>query len=457
MSAPASPSTGPSASPPAAPSAGLLPVLRTELRRGRFLWWWAALVAVQLAGLYVYRWVWQGSWADLAQYVRNTAFLTGPLLAACAARHGGRDRRLGTAQLAASVPRSRLQRTMAGLLPVLVCGTAVYLVVWLVAVAVAWPSASAYGRPLVGPVAGDLGAVALFASAGYVLGRLSRSPLLAPLVAVCGYTVLLVWNVPHSSGWAQLVPVTFERHEGRLPAWWTGPAQLAWFGGLAVALVLVAAARRRWAAVVPLVVAVAGAVPLQTAAADGVWRPDPDADRLVCGGGAPELCMRAAHEGRREEAAGYVLRAAELLDGVPGAPARFEEVPSPWSGPAGTGPGTASFQLVDGYGSSWESAERDVEGMRRDAVLRPLLGWRCPEDAPAWSEGVLRWAHGRFPGAGGDAASVSMGSGSSEADPAAAAEAAAALGRMDGAERREWLGGYLAARDACDPSAVDAP
>ncbi|WP_404816808.1 hypothetical protein [Streptomyces thermolineatus] len=227
MSAPASPSADPSAdpsaSPPAAPSAGLLPVLRTELRRGRFLWWWAALVAVQLAGLYVYRWVWQESWADLAQYVRNLAFLTGPLLAALAARHGGRDRRLGAEQLAASVPRSRLQRTVAGLLPVLVCGTAAYLTVWLVTLAAAWPSASAYGRPLVGPVVGDLGAVALFASAGYVLGRLSRSPLLAPLVAVCGYAVLLVWDVPHSSGWAQLVPVTFERHEGRLPAWWTGP------------------------------------------------------------------------------------------------------------------------------------------------------------------------------------------------------------------------------------------
>ncbi|WP_404816809.1 hypothetical protein [Streptomyces thermolineatus] len=167
--------------------------------------------------------------------------------------------------------------------------------------------------------------------------------------------------------------------------------------------------------------------------------------------------MRAGHEGRRDEVAGYVLRAAELLDGVPGAPARFEEIPSPWSGPIGTRPGTASFQLVDARGSSWESAGRDVEGMRRDAVLRPLLGWECSEDAPAWSEGVLRWAHGRFPGAGGDTASVSMRSGSSEADPTAAAEAAAVLERMGGAERREWLGGYLAARDACDPSAVDAP
>ncbi|GAA2472167.1 hypothetical protein GCM10010406_04810 [Streptomyces thermolineatus] len=460
MSAP-SPSPGPSTSPPAIPpaipsaipSAGLLPVLRTELRRGRFLWWWAALVAVQLAGLYVYRWVWQESWADLAQYVRNLAFLTGPLLAALAARHGGRDRRLGTAQLAASVPRSRLQRTVAGLLPVLVCGTAAYLTVWLVTVAAAWPSASAYGRPLFGPAAGDLGAVALFASAGYVLGRLAGGPLLAPLAAVCGYAVLLVWNVPHSSGWAQLVPVTFERHEGRLPAWWTGPAQLAWFGGLAVTLVLVAAARRRWAAVVPLVVAVAGAVPLQVAAADGVWRPDPDADRLVCGGDSPELCMRAGHEGRRDEVAGYVRRAAELLENVPGAPVRFEEASVSWSGSA-AGPKTAVFQLVDGPGESWESSERNVEGMRRDAVLRPLLGWGCSEDVPTWSEGVLRWAHGRLPGGGGDAASMGY---VSEADPAAAAKVAAALERMDGAERREWLGDYLAARDACDPSAVDVP
>ncbi|PLW72485.1 hypothetical protein C0036_12375, partial [Streptomyces sp. DJ] len=193
---------------------------------------------------------------------------------------------------------------------------------------------------------------------------------------------------------------------------------------------------------VPLVVAVAGAVPLQAAAADGVWRPDPDADRLVCRGSAPELCMRAVHEGRRDEVAGYVRRAAELLEDVPGAPVRFEEASVSWAGSAG--PGTAVFQLVDGPGASWESSERNVEGLRRDAVLRPLLGWGCsedvPEDVPIWSEGVLRWAHGRLPGGGGDAASMGY---VAEADPAAAAEAAAVLERMGGAERREWLGGYL--------------
>jgi hypothetical protein len=101
----------------------------------------------------------------------------------------GRERRRGTTELPNSAPRPLLHRVTAGVLPV-------------------WLAAAAAYRSVV-------------------------------LVIVMGtYGVAALYEVPASSGLAQLAPASFELRAHQELAWWVSPAHATWFGGLAAAMLL---------------------------------------------------------------------------------------------------------------------------------------------------------------------------------------------------------------------------
>ncbi|WP_327190545.1 hypothetical protein [Streptomyces xinghaiensis] len=416
-----------------------LAVLRTESLRGIAPWTFAVCLAALLIAVFGGHDRYRADWPAMAQYLRTLHILLGPLVAAAACWEAGRERRRNTAEWAGSTPRPMLHRLTAGLLPVWLAAVAAYLVTWAVVTALTWPNASAYGHPQLGPVIADLAAVAAFAAGGHLLGRYIPWWSLAPLVAVAGYAVLGLWNVPASSGVAQLLPASFDPREGHALAGWANAAQTAWFAGLAAALLLAAGARRKWLVALPLAVAVAGAVPLLQEPGK-VWVYDRAAAALVCEGERPQICMRRAHEGMRERVAGPVRWAYGLTAGAPGTPARFEE-----SAPGGRSPGGPPAVEVRIVHRGDLGSDRRLGYFQRDAVLQSLLSWDCRNEGtrPEWSHEVLRWAHGQWPGAMDDRLLDTP--------------VVKALDAMNRAQRAAWFADWFAAARACDPDRVARP
>lgn len=403
------------------------------LRRGVAPWTFAASLAVLLFALYLHPDAYRQDWPGMAQYLRDLQLLLGPLVAAAACRQGGRERRRRTAELLASTPRPPLHRVGADVLLVWLAGAAAYLLAWAVAVGASLPYASGYGRPLLGPVLGDLAAVAMFTGVGYLLGWYvpSLSLSLSPLTAVGAYAVLGLLSGSADSGLARLAPVALGSRGYQLPVWWSGPAYAAWFGGLGVAALLAVGARRKWLVALPLAMAVCGAVPLE-AAATGTWAPDRAASELVCQGSRPQICMRRAHEAQRATMTPYIRWAYGRFEGVPTAPSRFEESRSltyAVTDPDGD-PAVSSFSVIT---SENLGTDGRLDYFRRDAVLQDMLKWECASTEPRWAHGVLQWAlslDGKVP---------------------------KALDAMTSAERRAWFTDYFRAARTCDASLVADP
>ncbi|MBQ0983947.1 hypothetical protein KBZ10_05290 [Streptomyces sp. F63] len=433
--APAKPGGGPVRTSPA------LAVLRIESLRGTAPWTFAICLATLLIAVFGGRDPYQADWPAMAQHAHALQILLGPLVAGAACWEAGRERRRHTAEWARATPRPTLHRLTAGLFPVWLAAVAAYLVTWAVLTALTWPNASAYGHPLLGPVLVDLAAVAAFAAGGHLLGRYVPWWPVAPLAALSGYAALVLWNVPASSGLAQLIPAAFDIREGSEPALWASAAHTAWFAGLAAAMLLAAGARRKWLAALPLAVAVAGAVPL-VQQPGAVWVYDRAAAEFVCEGERPQICMRRAHEGMRERVADPVRWAYGLTAGAPGAPARFEErAPAP-GGRSAAGPDAVEVRIVH---RGDLGSDRRLDYFQRDAVLQSLLAWDCRSERirPEWSHEVLLWAHGQWPGAMDDRLLDTP--------------VVKALDTMSRAERAAWFADWFAAARACDPDRVTRP
>ncbi|HCA86303.1 MAG TPA: hypothetical protein DEQ61_12855, partial [Streptomyces sp.] len=355
------------------------------------------------------------------------------------------ERRRRTAGLVESAPRPRLHRVAANLLPLWLAAVAAYLVTWLVLIVLTWPNASAYGHPPAGPLLADLAAVAAFTCGGYLIGWYVPWWSPAPLVAVGGYTLLVMWGLYAGSGLAELMPTAPGFRTGQESAGWADAAHTAWFGGLAAALFLAVGAVRKWLLVLPLVVAVCGAVPLLDRP-DEVWVPDRAGAVLVCEGERPQICLRRAHESRRNDLTGPVRWAYALFEGAATVPVRFEERgpagrSSGASGEASAGPSPVTFAIV----SSGElGSDSRLDYFQRDAVLQDLLRWDCETEpgAPPWNHEILLWAHWQWPGA---------------MDGMERGPVVRTLDAMDRHERAAWFTDYFAAARSCDARLVDRP
>ncbi|MEV0035672.1 hypothetical protein [Streptomyces sp. NPDC050804] len=299
--------------------------VRTELLRGIGPWAGAAVALAIWGAMYPKVPQWQGHWTDTTDLLRVVGLLLGgPVAVAVGCWQGGRERRRGTGDLWTSFPRSRLRQTLPALAPAALWPLIGYLIGASGCLLATWPYASG-PAPFVSLIAADAVAIAALGVLGFVAGRLVPWRLAAPALAVVTYAGLgMPMYTDADARW--LNPGIDHFFLWDRPVWWFGPASAVWTGGLAVAALLAYAARRRAVALVPLVLAVAAAVPIARTG-DAVWRPDPEAARLVCDDGVPRVCVTAVNRKLLPAVSAALAGANAGLRGVPGAPARWIEDP----------------------------------------------------------------------------------------------------------------------------------
>ncbi|MFF8277609.1 hypothetical protein ACF05T_16085 [Streptomyces lateritius] len=309
-------------------------VLRTELRRGAGPWTGGAVAVTILVTMYGKAPGWQGRWADVTDMLHVAAgLLAGPLALAAGCWQGGRDRRRGTLELLRSVPRGRLRRTLLAVAPAALWPAAGLLLPAAVCLLATWPYVSG-GRPYLELLAADTVALAALGTLGHLVGLLVPWRLTAPLLAVVGYVGLALSAYTRSSArW--LGPAAEHHFAWDEPVWWFAPVSAVWSGGLALAALLAYAARARLRllALLPLAAAIAAAVPVLRLPDEGPWRPDPEVARLVCDGGAPQVCLPSIDRALLPDVSKALAPLNARLRGLPGAPTRWV------LGPGGPRPG----------------------------------------------------------------------------------------------------------------------
>ncbi|MGW0316335.1 hypothetical protein [Streptomyces flavidovirens] len=356
---------------------------------------------------------WQGSWGETQNLLHSaSALLAGPLATAAGCWQGGRERRRGLTELRGSTVRTPLAQSLLCLAPLLLWVLAGYVAAASAVLLATWPYAH-NGSPrvsvLVSVAAIDATWLATATTLGFVAGRLIRWRLAAPVLAAfmyvtVGFPSYLSSNVHYLSPAASTDPDT------HLSVWWYGPVMVLWLGGLGLTVLLAYAARFRAVALLPLAAALAAAA-LVTETGYGLWRPDPSASGAVCGGSAPKICVNATQSALLPQITEALAGVTSRLEGVEGAPTVYLDARLQPKADAGE----AELPYVtQGVGV--------VRGELTDEAVRH---WLAPLDRPGRDFG-----------------------------PNSAPDATARLAAMGDAERRQWLGRYLATRESCTPSEV---
>ncbi|NEC65770.1 hypothetical protein [Streptomyces sp. SID9727] len=420
------------------PSGPALPPLRAEARRG--IGPWTGLSTALVIGVTMAAKAddWQGDWIETQSLLHSGAtLLAGPLVAAAACWQGARDHRRSTDELWRSTPRARWSRRAVAALPVALWAVAGYAFGLAIALLATWPYAGG-GGPLLSLAVVDGAFLAAVALLGFSSGVLCRWRLAAPVLAALMYLVLGVPNYSESPA-QYLDPAVQYALDNSLPVWWYAPAMAAWTGGLAAAALTAVAARRRLTALVPLAVA-AVVAPLIVSTGDGLFPDDPAADRLVCTDGSPQICLSERRAHLLPQVAEALSGLTGRLEGVAGAPGRYvARLPlhgpdEAWIPPPNPGWYLVRGRLRDTEDYAWQVAANMT---MRDCSRDPEADGG-PRD-PASDEAVGQWL--------------------APTGPAPGAEKSPGLRRLEAmpdAERRAWLGRYMATRTSCDPSEVPA-
>ncbi|MEU5398376.1 hypothetical protein ABZ348_03645 [Streptomyces sp. NPDC005963] len=267
---------------------------------------------------------WQNSWRDVTDLLRPLALLVGgPISIAAGCWQGGRERRHGTGELLAGGARSPLRQALTAAVPSALWPAVGYLTAAAGALLAAWPYVGAWGRPSFSLIVSDACALASLGIVGFVVGRLAPWRLTAPALGGLVYLGFGTLSYTGARSWLNPAEQYFPRWDA--PVWWYAPASIMWTGGLACAIFLVFAARRRAVALVPLTAAALAAALLT--GEEGPWRPDPRAGRLVCDGGAPQVCVSARDRSLLPQVTAALNGANARLHGIPHAPSRWVSGP----------------------------------------------------------------------------------------------------------------------------------
>ncbi|MFJ9761182.1 hypothetical protein [Streptomyces sp. NPDC101149] len=296
-------------------------ILGIEFRRSAAL---GAALLIAVAGtavLYATAGRWSTGWMALAMTQREYLAVMSPLAMAAGAWQSYREHRANVAEVFAGAPRPRPQRIM----PILITTGLAVLVAYLLALLAAAPriaDTARYLPPTVFAVVG-VGLVAMIASVwlGLAVGRLVPALATAPALAVIGYALLIF--APHALPDHGLM-AAFSPSMGMsmfsdydTVGDGVSVAQALWMVTVAMAGVVLFAARNRrsaFAALIPLAIgATATAMVAPTGAAYDRQTLDPVAQELVCTADAPQVCVSRAHEGVLPEVAPKARHALELL------------------------------------------------------------------------------------------------------------------------------------------------
>ncbi|MGW8883975.1 hypothetical protein [Streptomyces sp. NPDC055749] len=425
---------------PARTALTTLTALTAEFRRGFAPWTGPAVALTLLVTMAAKAGQWQGSWGETQSLLHSAAtLLTGPLTAAAGCWQGGREHRRRTDGLWLSVPRSPLARLVTAAAPVAVWAVAGYLVALAGLSAATLPYTGA-GGPSLTLVLADVCFLVCAAFLGFVAGRVCRWRLTAPVVAAVTYVGLGAPTYINSDV-RRLSPA-----DGvyGVPVWWFGPVMAAWVGGLTLTVVLGYAARRRFLAVVPLVVA-ASVAPLIVHTGPDLFRDDPVAARLVCGDTTPQVCVSGLDGPLLPQASEALAGLFSRLEGVPGAPVRYvDSVDPPREGESALPPLTRGWTVVrdellrpEDYVTQtmYNLVARDCPGsMHEDESAGAVRMWDTDQAVQSWLAPGSVYSH--------------------PPEDAPHRTYLARLTAMPEADRRSWLGRYLASRDSCDPKEV---
>ncbi|MFJ3302399.1 hypothetical protein ACIPSA_04625 [Streptomyces sp. NPDC086549] len=428
--------------------------LRAETVRGFAPWAGAAVVltlGMVLAGSSAR---WQGGWAETARELHTAMLIIIPLAAAAGCWQGGRERRRRTGELLATAVRAPLTRFLASALPVALWVVAGYLVAVGLALLATWPFAQG-DRPNLALLPADVVASASAALAGHVVGRAVSWRLAAPLLAMAGYVglgILAVGDAGPGRHLSPAVPVM----DTVVPVWWQPVAMAVWTGGLAVAMVLAYAARRRVTALLPLAAAAAAGV-LLVQTGDGLWHTDPLAQHQVCDTSTtPAVCVNARY-------AGLLPQVRDALSGITGKLAGVRNLPVRWEDrEGGTHADEAALPSVTPFGWSLVRGRlTDPEQYAWEAVTALGLRGDCPgkerEDAKLMlADDAVENYLAPSPGQEYFDARDAKGDKVQRAELRERRAARARLAGMGEKERRAWLSAYFGARGGCHPKGVPA-
>ncbi|MDA3646032.1 hypothetical protein LZ318_05775 [Saccharopolyspora indica] len=283
------------------------------------------------------------SWNAVAQSMRFGLLYAGPLVATAGAWQAGRELRRGTGDLLATTPRPVWQPyvaawaalTAAALLGlVLACGVAAIFVIPLAGSDALWILELFLCVPA-------FGALAAF---GMALGRLVRWRLVVVLTPALTFLGILFASV---RGWSAPVSLTMNAGPASDYATFTGLSsalQTAWYAAIAVALLAIGVARRRWLALPPMALAIAMSVQLASMPYEEHMRDDPAAVQQVC---TTTVCVPRYQEPVLDELAGLVQPMLARLDGIASAPTAVRFSHDSAGGPAWTFDSTLTGRLED--------------------------------------------------------------------------------------------------------------
>jgi hypothetical protein len=299
-------------------------ILRIELRQSVALW--AALV-IAATGLFVlfasnepY-----GSWMQLVIVSRDIMQLTWPLALAAGAWQAMRERRSRVEELVSTTPRPRWQRVLPVATAMAIAAVAAYLVM-LAGAASHVRHVDGYfplgAIPLIA-----LGALAMVGAVwlGQAVGALLPSPLTAPMLAVIGFVGLavspmIVAQDSRDRGAVLFFPYLQGPRDGgfalQMLSTRANLVQALWFAALAATGLAVFAASRpgtRVAALLPVVLGAAIAVPAMPRTLSGAWIDDRRATELVCTDDDPEVCIPRLHAYALDHVRGPARQALSIL------------------------------------------------------------------------------------------------------------------------------------------------
>ncbi len=308
-------------------------ILRTELRRSTAPVLGTGLVVFSLGLTYSLTgpWIhgtapWNAEWTGLAQWTRYLTLFLWQLVLGAGAWQGLRDGRSRVTELFATTPKPVWRRLMPTVGAVAIALTAAYVVL-LVVGGVQVAATTSYFHLKWLPVAGVMVfALVGIALLGFGIGRLVPSLITPPVLAVLA---LAAEVAVVQRGWPILLTPAFEAPD--VTAFTTVDVsvtltQALWFTGIGatgLCLALAVRARSRVAALLPVALSAAVAVPVLSAV-DSPIVTDEDAMALVC---TDRVCVRQVHADVLPALTAPAREALALLGKLPSPPTSVTEYP----------------------------------------------------------------------------------------------------------------------------------
>jgi hypothetical protein len=299
-------------------------ILRIELRRSVALWAALVIAAVGVFVLFASNEPY-GSWMQLVIVQRDIMQLTWPLALAAGAWQGIRERRSRVEELLATTPRPRWQRVLPVSTAMAIAAVAAYLVM-LAGAAGHLQHIDGYfplgAIPLIA-----LGALAMIGAVwlGQAIGTLLPSPLTAPMLAVIGFfglavSPMIVAQDSRDPGTFLLFPYLQGPRDGAFASQMLSAranlSQALWLAALAATGLAVFAASRpstRVAALLPVVLGAAIAVPVMPSHLSVAWVEDRGATEVVCTKDEPKVCIARLHAYALDHVRGPARQALSVL------------------------------------------------------------------------------------------------------------------------------------------------